>query len=264
MQTIYVDVFFFINMFVDFLLLFLLKRIIRSNVKYYRLILSSVIGACFSFSALLPFNHFPINIFINILSLSILSLICFGFKNIKQFLKNTTILLIISFLFSGAMIYLYTAFKPESMIIINNAVYFNISPLMLILLSCLIYFLLFLIKKVFKNHTNSFLVHNVRFKYKDNEYNVKCKTDSGLNLKEPFSGDNVIVIESSEVYIADKSAMRVIPFHSLGGNGIIYGFKAEFVFIDAKRINEEIYIGLCEGIFKNEIKGLIPDFFTEG
>jgi stage II sporulation protein GA (sporulation sigma-E factor processing peptidase) len=134
---------------------------------------------------------------------------------------------------------------------------------MLILLSCLIYFLLFLIKKVFKNHTNSFLIHNVRFKYKDKEYTVKCKTDSGLNLKEPFSGDNVIVIESSEVYIADRSSMRVIPFHSLGGNGIIYGFKAEFVFIDAKRINEEIYIGLCEGIFKNEIKGLIPEFFTE-
>lgn len=263
MQTIYVDVFFFINMFVDFILLFLLKRIIRSNIKYSRVILSSVTGSVFSFSALLPFNHFPINIFINIVSLSLLSLICFGFGNIKRFLKNTIILLIISFLFSGAMIYFYTAFRPESMVIINNAVYFNISPIILILLSCIIYFLLFLIKKVFKNHTNSFLIHNVRFKYKDKEYNVKCKTDSGLNLKEPFSGDNVIVVESSEVCFADKSKMRVIPLCSLGGSGIIYGFKAEFVFIDAKKINEEIYIGLCEGIFKNEIKGLIPEFIIK-
>ncbi len=116
-------------MFVDFLLLLCVKRIIHSNIKNYRLIISSIIGAVFSFTAFIPFNQFPVNLLINIFSLIILSLICFGFKNKTQFIKNTSILLVVSFLFSGAMLYLYSAFRPDGMVVINNVVYFNISPL---------------------------------------------------------------------------------------------------------------------------------------
>ncbi|MCH5304367.1 MAG: sigma-E processing peptidase SpoIIGA, partial [Ruminococcus sp.] len=247
--------------FEDFLLLLCVKRIMHANIKYARLLLSAFCGAVFSFTAFLPFNQFPVNFIFDIIVSLALTLICFGYKSRNLFLKTSGTLVIISLLFSGAMIFIYLAFSPRGMVIINNSVYFNISPLLLIILTLVIYFILFLFKKLYNNHTSSCLIHNVNILYKNNKYSVKCKTDSGCNVKEPFSGASVIIIEKSElegIYI-DEKLMRIIPFNSLGGNGIIYGFKADEIFIDDKKIDEEIYIGICDGIFKYEIKGLIPE-----
>ena len=260
LHTIYADVFFFINMFEDFVLLLCVKRIIHANIKYTRLLLSAFLGAIFSFTAFLPFNQFPVNFIVDIILSLTLTLICFGYKNKNLFLKTSATLVIVSLLYTGAMIFIYLAFSPSGMMIINNAVYFNVSPLLLIILTFVIYVILFLFKKLYKNHTGSSLIHKVKILHNNKEYNIKCKTDSGCNVKEPFSGASVIIAEKSELenLSADEKTMRVIPFDSLGGNGIIYGFKADEIFIDDKKVNEEIYIGICDGIFKYEIKGLIP------
>ncbi len=258
MRTIYADVFFFINMFVDFSLLLCVKRIIHSDKTLKRLIPAAISGAVLSFTVFLPFNHFPINLILSLFVLSIVSLIAFGYKSRKVYLKNTIILFILSVLFSGAMIFFYTAFKPEGMVIINNAVYFNISPALLILLSLIIYFLLFIFNKVFRNHSGSKLIHNVRIYYSNIEYNIKCKVDSGCNVKEPFSGESVIIIDNECIDINDKTKFRLIPFNSLGGSGMLKGYKAEKVYIDNTLVNQGVYIGLCDGIFKSEIRGLIP------
>lgn len=258
LRTIYADVFFFINMFVDFLLLLCVKRIIHSPVKYSRIVLGALSGAILSFTAFLPFNHFPINLLINVLVISISSFIAFGFKNKQIFIKNTVILVIITFLYSGALIAFYNAFRPNGMVIINNAVYFNISPILLIVLTIIIYLILLVFKKLFKNTTASNLIYNLKIYYSNKEYNIKCKVDSGCNVKEPFSNDSVIIIDKNEFEPINSSNVRIIPYNSLGGKGILKGYKAEKVYIDDKLINEEIYIGLSDNIFKGEIKGLVP------
>lgn len=263
MQTIYADVFFFINMFVDYSLLLCVKRIIHSNTKYNRLLTGAFSGAVFSFTAFLPFNHFPINFLLDTAIAAVMTLLTFGYKNKIRFLKTCSVMIVVSFLFTGAMIFFYNAIHPNGMVIINNAVYFNISPVLLIILTLVIYIVLYVFKKLFKNHASSNLVHNLRVYISDKEYKIKSKTDSGCNVKEPFSGDKVIIIEKNVVDCLNNKKMRLIPFNSLGGTGILEGYKADKVYIDDKFINEEVYIGLCEGLFKAEIKGLIPENLIE-
>lgn len=250
-------------MFVNYLLLLCVKRIIHSDTKYKQIITGSFCGAVISFTAFLPFNHFPVNFLIDISESFLISFITFGYKNKQRYLKTTSLLIIVSFLFSGAMIFFYNAVRPESMVIINNTVYFNINPLLLIILSLIIYLILFVFRRFFKNHSASNMIHNLIVVLSDNEYSIKCKADSGCIVKEPFSGDKVVIVEKSEIIKPDKLKMRIIPFNSLGGSGILEGYKADRIFIDDKIINEEIYIGLCEGIFKTEIKGLIPNGLIE-
>ena len=250
--------FFIINMFEDFLLLLCVKRIIHSDVKYLRLIAASFSGAVFSFTAFLPFNHFLLNLLIGVIISAVLTLICFGFKGRRYFLKAVSTLYIITMLFSGAMIFFYLAFKPDGMVIINNAVYFNISPIAVILLTAIIYALLFLFRRLFKNHGQSDKLYNMKFLYKNNNYELKCKLDSGCNVKEPFSGSSVIITQSGIIKNIGEN-FRLIPFNSLGGSGLLRGFKADEVYIDGKRLNQEIYIGLYDGSFYGEIGGLIPD-----
>ena len=260
-HTIYVDVLVVINMFEDFLLLLCVKYILRLKVKYLRVIAASVIGGISSVSVLLPSVNFLFSIIIRLLLGASLAFIAFGYKSGKQFIKTSFTLIILSFLFSGAMIFFYLAVKPDGMYIVNDMVYFDISPVLLIILTVLIYFILFIYRKVFQNHARSGLVHSVKILYKNNKAEFKCKTDSGCNVKEPFSGSSVIIAEKSQLgdINVNEQSLRIIPFESLGGSGIIKGFKPDEVYIDGSKVNEEIYIGICDNVINSEIKGLMPE-----
>ena len=258
MRIVYIDIMIITNMFEDYLLLTAVKYLLRLSAEKYRLILGSLAGGALS---LLSFINagFVLSILIKSAIAALLILIVFGYKNAKLFLKAFAALMIISFLVSGAMICFYLALKPDGMIIINDSVYFDISPLLLIILTLAVYFILLLFKKLYKNHSKSELVKNVEIKFMDNSRCIKCKVDSGLNAKEPFSGSSVIIADKNCLgFDVSKTVCRIIPFKSLGGNGIIYGFKADKVIIDNKAVEQEVYIGMCEKLFNGEIKGLIP------
>ena len=261
MHTIYIDILIFINMFQDFIMLLLVKKLLHIKTKFYRIIIASAFGGISSLVALLPTLNFIFNIIINIFIASILILVAFGFGNLKSFIKHTSSLFVISFLTNGAMIFFYLAIKPKGMYILNDTVYFNISPLLLIIITGITYFILFLYKKLFNNHSKHYLIKKVTVIYKDREYIIPCKVDSGCNLQEPFSGNYVIIIEKSELpdIKIDEKKMRIIPFSTVAGNGLLKGFKADVVKIDAEIIKQDIYIGMCNNIFKNNIKGLIPE-----
>lgn len=258
MKTVYVDVMIFTNIFEDFLLLYAVKYILRIKTKYFRLVSGSLAGGILSILSLLNI-HFIISIIIKILVALLLILITFGFKNKRLYIKAASTLIVVTFLVNGAIICFYLALKPNGMIIINDSVYFDISPLLLIILTLVVYIILFLFKKLFKNHVKSNLVKDVSVKLNNSIFIIKCKVDSGLNAKEPFSGSSVIIVEK-KIFInsINNSKLRVIPFNSIGGNGIIYGFKAQNIQIDNKTIDEDIYIGLYEGKFNNGIQGLLP------
>lgn len=260
-HTIYVDVLVVINMFEDFLLLLCVKYILRLKAKYLRITAASVIGGLSSVSILLPNVNFLYSIVIRLLLGVALAFIAFGYKSRKQFIKTSLTLIMLSFLFSGAMIFFYLAVKPDGMYIVNDVVYFDISPVLLIILTVVVYFILFIYRKIFQNHARSGLVHNIKILYKNNQAEFKCKTDSGCNVKEPFSGSSVIITERNQlgdINISEQN-LRVIPFESLGGSGIITAFKADEVYIDGKKVNEEIYIGICDNVINSEIKGLMPE-----
>ncbi len=261
MHTIYVDVLVVINMFEDFLLLLCVKYILKLKVKYLRIIAASIIGGLTSIIVLLPSVNFLLSVIIRLLLGFSLAFISFGYKSRKQFIKTSLTLILLSFLFSGAMIFFYLAVRPDGMYIVNDIVYFDISPILLIILTIVIYFILFIYRKVFKNHVGSGLVHDIKIIYKNNFSQFKCKTDSGCNVKEPFSGSSVIIAERDQLgdMKINEQNCRVIPFESLGGRGIITGFRPDEVYIDGRKVNEEIYIGICDNVINSEIKGLMPE-----
>ena len=50
--------------------------------------------------------------------------------------------------------------------------------------------------------------------------------------------------------------IRIIPFNSLGGEGLIEGFLPDELYIDNIRIEKQVYIGITNNIFKNEVKSI--------
>ena len=260
MQVIYVDVLIFVNIIEDFLFLLCVRRITRADTRYPRLIAAAAAGGLLSVLSLMRINGFLINLLITSLSAALLVLIAFGYGGLRAFLRRTLTLIVVSFLFSGAMIFLWLALRPSGMAVINNRVYFNISPILLIILTLVIYAVLFLYNRFFRNRASPATVKEVTVYYSDKEIKLRCKTDTGMNVREPFSGSRVIIADKRlfENTAVKEKDCRVIPFNSLGGKGMIRGFRADGVLTDGSKCGEELYIGMCEGIFNGEIDGLIP------
>ena len=52
--------------------------------------------------------------------------------------------------------------------------------------------------------------------------------------------------------------IRIIPFESLGGKGILRGYRAGSVRINGKCLESDVYLGVCENILTGETKALVP------
>lgn len=258
MRTVYIDVLITVNIFIDFFLILCTKKFLHLGTSMSRIILGSVIGGIFSLAALLPKLPFGINIAFDTVTACVIVFSVFGKSNIKNYIKRVSVYFLISFTFCGIMIFIYTSFKPAGMEIYNDTVYFNISPIVLIILTLACYYILKIIKRLTKG-VNGGGICNVEIITSERVITFKAKIDSGCNVKEPFSGNYVIIAEEEllDGYKPKAENTRIIPFTSLGGEGIIHGFCPKKIKIDGVEIND-VYVGICKNIIKSEVRALIP------
>lgn len=260
MQTVYVDVLVFLNLIIDFLLLLAVRKFLYISASNRRLLLGSAAGAAFSLTALFPEMNFFLCILAGLSEAVLIVLAAFGRCGIASFIKRVCAYYCASFIFAGVMIGVYLLFKPDGMVISNNVVYFNISPLLLIILTIVCYFILYIFNRLFKKSGALVQVYRVSVKIRGKEFAFDARVDTGCDLKEPFSGSPVIIAEKSlfEDLCLPMEGTRIIPFSSLGGEGVIRAVKGDEAYIDGKRLEESVYIGFCENIINGEIKALIP------
>ena len=255
-MTVYVDTLVFTNVIIDYILLNITGKILKINYKQFRLILASFLGGISSLIILLPSLHFLFNFVVRLFVTVIIVLTGFGYKNLRYFAKRIFVLFLITTSFSGLILFMLSVVKSDFISVNNSVVYFNISPLMLIVMTTIAYILLLLIDKI--RLEKGCLIHKIKIKYDGKEYEFFSKYDTCCNVKEPFSGSEVILAEERLVknIIVPEGKYRIIPFNSLGGEGIIKGFLPQELYIDNIKIRREVYIGITKDIFKGEVNSV--------
>ncbi len=256
-MTVYIDVLITVNIFTDFFLLLCVKRFLNIRARLIRLILGSLIGGVLSLTALLPKIPTGLNIIIDIVFAAVIVFFTFGRTNIKNYIKRVTVYFGISFFFCGIMIFIYTAFKPKGMAIFNDVVYFDISPVLLIILTLICYYILRLISRLTKGEIGK-TVCNVEASFNAQSVTFNAVLDTGCNVKEPFSSFYVIIVEKDLLkgITLDPADMRIIPFDSLGGKGLLKGYLPNKLTVNGKEVHA--YIGVCENVINSEIKAIAP------
>ena len=257
-KTVYVDVLITVNVFIDFFLLLCVKRFLNIRAKLIRIIFGSFIGGILSLTALLPKIPVGLNIIVDIFFASAIVFAAFGKIRIKNYIKRVAVYFGASFFFCGIMIFIYTAFKPKGMAIYNDVVYFDISPVLLIILTLICYYILWLFKRLTKGDISK-AVCDVSIEANNIKAEFRAVADTGCTVKEPFSSNYVIIAEKELINNLkfDNGKMRIIPFDSLGGKGILKGYKPDGVRINGKVVHD-VYIGVCENVIKSEIKAIVP------
>ncbi len=247
--VVYVDVLLFINTIITYAVLITAVKLFKRETTTLRLMLASFTGSLFSLLIFMDMQGFLFALLIKAVSSLLIALIAFPFINRKEYLKITLATVGVSVVYSGVFVLIYQLFKPPNMLIINDIVYFEFNPLILLGCTAIIYILITLFDKLFRERIKSSVVP-LSFTVDEVGYSCTGKVDTGCNLKEPFSGAPVIIVDNQLFVIKEVMQRRVIPYSAVGSTSILYAVKAEQVRIDGTFIEKAVYIASAP--LKNE------------
>ncbi len=232
-MTVYADILVLVNFIVDYFLLDLTSRFLHKKPKIIRLILGALAGGIFSLYIFLPQSNSFFEIAVHILMCVIMCLITFKIYDIKDFLRSASVLFAVNFAYSGAMIAVWYIFKPYGMVINNSVIYFNISPLFLILFSVIGYFGTVILRKIIAKTFSQNIKCKAELFCQNNRMLLCAIADTGNSLEDVFG--------ISEIFIADEHIVnslmgserqnptryRAIPCGTVTGEKILDGYRID-------------------------------------
>ena len=246
-MAVYADILFLVNSIVDYFLLLLAGLLLHKKSLLWRQIVASFTGGIFSFYIFLPQQHALFEILINSLMCAVLCLIAFGFNNLKSFSRSLAVLFVVNFAYTGGMIAVWYIFKPYGMVINNSVIYFNISPLFLIIFSVVGYFLVVFFRNFVAKSFPKSAECKIQLFFKDNSINLEGIVDTGNSLKDGFGISEIIIIDASTAKqilhdciteTEKNSRYRAIPCSTVSGVEILDGYRIDSAIIS---YNKKIY-----------------------
>lgn len=268
-MIVYVDVIFFENLILDFIILLATGVICNRKIHIFRIILASFIGSTYTIGIFILGLD---NIILKIIMSFLIIFISFGFNSKKGFLKNIGVFYLTSITFGGAAFMFMFSVNPKE-IIFNSGAFIGLYPIKMALIGGIFgFFLIVIVGKSLKKKFLKFC--NIEIAYNGKTVKTKALVDSGNLLKEAISNLPVVIVEKSILtglidnfilenidniltgrWLEESNSrvydykFRIIPFSSLGNqNGILLGFKADYVKIYSEDDYEkkEAVIGIYE------------------
>ncbi|HEX2985826.1 MAG TPA: sigma-E processing peptidase SpoIIGA [Caproiciproducens sp.] len=230
-QTVYIDVLLAVNLFINYFLLLAVSKFLSISVKRGRLLLAALLGATYSLMILLPEFNIALSFLVKLIMAATIVLAAYPIYNFKQFVRELAAFYIMSFAFAGLMLALWYFISPHGLLINNSIVYFDISPLALIVLTVICYFIIRLIHRITGRQSPETLFYRIKIEYDGKLVSCMAKVDTGNTLKEPFSNYPVVVVDKkqiSDMIPNDESGkIRLIPFQAVSGGGLLSAFKPD-------------------------------------
>ena len=265
-MVIYADVLLFLNTVVTYFLLLSVCAVAHIHRRFWRLLLGSVAGGISAFAVLLPdLGLFAVPFKFAIAA--VIVLITFSYHSAKRFFKLTALFFAVSFLYSGAMLCIWLLLKPDSMIINNTAVYLNISPLLLILLTTVCYLIIKLVCALMRKTKKENELFTVEVFAGGKSAQFTALLDTGNNLTDLYTGDPVIIAQESAVKavfpkgeVENAAGFRLLPYKAVGKSGVLPAFRPDKVKITGEtgeKITEKMTVAVTDSKMDSEYKGLL-------
>lgn len=230
-QTIYVDVLMAVNFFISYFLLLACAKFLALPVKRGRLATASGVGAVFSLAVLLPEMPAVLSLVVKLLMSVAIVFCAFGYGGIKRLIRNTLTFYIVNFAFAGLMVAVWYCFAPQGLVIRNSVVYFNISPVLLILLAMGCYAVLTLIGRITGRQAPKELFCQITVTRGGATCVCNARVDTGNSLREPFSNDPVVIVERETIkrVVPPEGSLnfRLIPYDAVSGSGVLKAFRPD-------------------------------------
>lgn len=274
-MTVYIDIIFLENLFMNFIILFATGIILKAESKIIRICISSILGGIYAILLYISKMQIYSNFFLKIiLSLTMVE-IAFNPKTVKSFFKYLIIFYLTSFTFGGVVFALIYFISPED-ILFKDGKLIGVYPIKMILIGGILGFIIIItaFKNIKKKFTKADMICNIKLQINGKSTYVVSIIDTGNFLKDPISKAPVIVVNRDSLKeilpckILDNikeiingenieideymEKIRIIPFSSLGKeNGLLLGIKADNVVINYQEsviALDSAIIGIYTGI----------------
>ncbi len=126
-MTIYIDIIFLENLFMNYIILFATGTIVKLSPKIIRTFISSTIGSIYAIISYMSVLEIYSNTFLKIILSIAMVYIAFGSKTLKQFLKQLIIFYLTSFTFGGVAFALLYFISPQNILMEKRSINRNIS-----------------------------------------------------------------------------------------------------------------------------------------
>ena len=265
-MIIYIEQVLIDNFIINFFIILTLKTILKAKINKINMVLSSLLGSVVAL--LLPL--FGFNLIINSLVKILLSLVMVivlkKFVKFKEYILYYLTFLFITFLYGGACLFILMYFDKNFKI--NNFTTYSL-PLGVIVL--IVFFIMIVIKNIFKNFYNRKKINNYVYKIVIENNAEKDELlgflDSGNTLVDSLTGKPITVVNYSSLknvlkdisitdIILNKETklnkffknVHIIETTSIGNN------KNKILIIEVEKL--EIYLDNSVNIINNAIIGL--------
>ena len=223
-MTIYVDLVFLLNIFLDFILLMSVSVILTRNVKVKKIILGSLVGGISTFLLFINVNSI-VSLLLKLLLGLLMVITTFGYKDIKYTLNNLFYLYTLSFSVGGVMY------------LLMEKGFYNY----IILIIGFIIVLMMYIKQYKSYQDNYVNYYKVEIYLKNKKYLLTGFLDTGNKLYDNYKHRPVIIIDKKVNYNLED--IIYVPYLSLNNESILKCLKTDKVIIN-------------NHIFKNYLVGL--------
>ena len=262
-MIVYIEEVLLENMLIDGVILYLVLKSLALKVRWYKLILSSFIGAIFAIlSVYLTFGVF--NLFIK---LFVAVVMCYLIElNFKKLFLKTTLFILFTFLFGGAVISIFSFMGIKASKGMAFAYNSNIPVGGILATSVIIGLILFKVFKIFyiKKNIQKFL-YDITIKLNKKEAKLKGFLDTGNTLINK-QGKPVLMISEEKLknWFSDNDRInfllkkysklnnpQIMKVNSISGVKNILVFDAEKCLFNNKNI--DVCVGVSEDkFFKNK------------
>lgn len=227
-MTIYVDVLFVLNFFITYLLLMLTRSLVKFTSKTGRLLVGALIGGVYSLVILAPNLNFFVSLFGKLLASILIVAVSFNCKRLIVFFKTLACFYFSNMLFLGIILALWLWIKPKGIVINNGIPYFSIPAGVLLVLALAAYVISILVIKIYNYTISKKEIYSLTIVSGESQTHLFAFLDSGNKLTEPFSNYPVIIVDKSKI---DFKPQRIIPYNTVGGEGMLQAFKPDKVIV---------------------------------
>lgn len=276
--VVYLDILLSVNLFINYFLLLTTAKFLGIPYRKTRLLLGALAGAFCSLVILLPSMPFLLNLALKIPMSAVMVLAAYRFVSRRSFLRELACLYAVSFSFAGIMLAVSYCFQPSGLLIKNAAVYVAVSPVLLLAVTVLCYFALTILYRITGRHTLQNTFCTVTVWHGGKKAAFLAKIDTGNGLTEPFSGLPVAIAEEkilsavipplTEWTERCGGNLRMVPYHTVSGEGILPAFQPEKCTIRCGKTVIEttaFYLGISSRKLSNAYHGLLnPAILSTG
>lgn len=245
-MVIYADILIIVNTIIDYFILLLSALISKCSYKNFRMLLAAFMGGLSSLYIFLPQQPFIFEIIFRCFSAFIIVLLAFGYKKLKNFVRALLSFTLSTVAYGGAVMALWLIFKPNSIIINNSYVYYDISATFLIIFSVVVYLIITIAKTFLKREAVTAKRCELSIQFQDKKVDILGILDTGNSVYDHL-GDSPIFFVSDrtfnnlfkrsfkEIKENYKERYRIIPCNTVNKKGLLEGIRC-----DSARIKTEV------------------------